>query len=253
MIFQNFNHRVVFTFLILFFFTELSMAQSERDSLSSKPAKEKKIKYPRSYGGITFTRIDWGISRVMDDGSFSLSEENEFLEYGRASNFGFDVAQFGVRFTDKFKVYLSTGFEWNYLRLKKNILLNRSESPLDYREIDEDEVDFSKNILTSTYLRIPLTVELRTKRFSNGRRMKFAFGPMTGVLLKGTQRLKSEVNGKQKFKNNYNLAQFQYGAFARIGYGLLGVFGKYYMNSFFDNSPEQKQLHNLAFGATLGF
>ncbi len=210
----------------------------------------KEIKYPRIFGGLTFTRIDWGFSRLIDDGSFTMSEGNEFLEYKKASNFGFDIAQFGVRFNDKFKTYISTGFEWNYLRLKQNIILDTEATPLDYAN---SEIDYKKNIFTSTYLRVPLTFEFRGKRNSHGKRAKVAVGAMTGILLKGTQRLKSEQEGKQKYKDNYNLASFQYGVFARIGFDNIGLFTKYYLNDMFENSPNQKGVNNFTFGATLGF
>lgn len=214
---------------------------------------EKKIKYPRAFGGITFSRIDWGFSRLIDNGNFTLSEDNSFLSYKKASNFGFDVAQFGLRFNDNFKSYISAGFEWNYLRLKENILLKQDNQFLDYEIIDKNDADYKKNILTSTYLRLPLTFEWRSDRNSHGKRVKVAFGAMTGILLKGSQRLKSDANGKQKFKNNYNLASFQYGPFIRIGYDDFGIFGKYYANDMFENSPNQKGLHNLTFGLSLGF
>ena len=213
----------------------------------------KSEKYPRAFGGLTFSRIDWGFSRIMDDGAFSLSEENQFLKYKKASNFGFDVAQFGIRASDNFKTYISAGFEWNYLRLENNILLNENTSPISYTEVDPADTDYSKNVFTTTYLRMPLTFEWRSDKNRKGERVKVAFGAMTGVLLKGTQRLKSKQDGKQKFKDNYSLASFQYGPFVRIGYNDFGIFAKYYVNDFFEKSPAQKNLNNLAFGITLGF
>lgn len=213
---------------------------------------KKDIKYPRTYGGITFTRIDWGFSRLSDNGSFTLSEGNQFMSYKKASNFGFDVAQFGVRFNDQFKIYLSTGFEWNYLRLKQNVLLLENVSPLTHEPLDEGN-NYSKNVFTSTYLRVPLTFEWRSAKLSNGERVKIAFGAMTGVLLKGTQRLKSDGAGKQKFKDTYNLQTFQYGPFIRLGYDDFGLFAKYYVNDMFEKSPAQEGLRNLTFGLTLGF
>lgn len=207
-------------------------------------------KYPRAFGGITFSRIDWGFSRLMDNGNFSLSEDNQFLEYKKASNFGFDLAQFGVRTNDNFKTYISAGFEWNYLRLEKNILLNENASPISF---EPGDVDYKKNVFTTTYLRVPITFEWRSDKNNKGERVKVAFGAMTGVLLKGTQRLKSKENGKQKFKDNYSLASFQYGPFIRLGYDDFGIFAKYYVNDFFEKSPAQKNLNNLAFGLTLGF
>ncbi|WP_318271557.1 outer membrane beta-barrel protein [Sphingobacterium cellulitidis] len=233
---------------------------SKRSSYSITIGKEdenkeddgKEIHYPRTYGGITFTRIDWGFSRLSDNGSFTLSEENQFLSYKKASNFGFDIAQFGVRFNDNFKVYLSAGFEWNYWRLKQNVLLQENVSPLTYEPLDPD-ANYSKNVFTSTYLRLPLSFELRSRELHNGKRLKLAFGAMTGVLLKGTQRLKSDNNGKQKFKDTYNLQTFQYGPFIRIGYDDFGLFAKYYVNDLFEKSPAQEGVRNLAFGLTLGF
>jgi len=204
-------------------------------------------KYPRTFGGITFSRIDWGFSRLMDNGSFNLSEDNSFLSYKKASNFGFDIAQFGLRFNDNFKTYLSAGFEWNYLRLKQNILLKEDSQQLAYEVINKEDADYKKNIFTSTYLRIPLTFEWRSDKNHKGDRMKIAFGAMTGILLKGTQRLKSDANGKQKFKNNYNLASFQYGPFVRVGFDNFGIFGKYYVNDMFENSPAQDGVSNFTF------
>lgn len=230
---------------------DLDFSFGKEDHNSSKEIKKEKDKivYPRTFGGLTFTRIDWGFSRIIDDGSFNLTGDNEFLDYGRASNFGFDIAQFGVRFSDATKVYLSTGFEWNYLRLKKNIILDTDATPLAY-EMSTD--NFKKNILTSTYLRVPLTFEFRGKQNRNGDRMKVAVGAMTGILLKGSQRIKLD-KGKHKYKDDFNLASFQYGGFVRVGYGPMGVFAKYYMNDFFEKSPAQKGLNNFTFGLTLGF
>ncbi|WP_270089321.1 outer membrane beta-barrel protein [Sphingobacterium sp. SYP-B4668] len=214
---------------------------------------DRQIKYPRTFYGITFARVDWGFSRIIDNGSFNLSDDNQFLNYkrGKTTNFGFDVAQFGVRMNNHLRIYLSTGFEWNYTRLKENVLLNKNSTPLSYEVLDRNDVNFEKNILTSTYLRIPLTVELRSRRMANGDRLKVAFGPIGGVLLKGSQRLKSEENGKQKFRDDYNLQQFQYGAFVRAGFGNVGLFSKYYFNDIFEKSPNQKDLNNFTFGLTL--
>ena len=229
----------------------ISIGKSDSED-EDEPETKKTITYPRSYGGITFTRIDWGFSRLSDGGSFTLAEQNQFLSYKKASNFGFDIAQYGLRFNDKFKIYLAAGFEWNYWRLKQNVLLLENVSPLSYQELDPS-AGYSKNIFTSTYLRLPLTFELRSRQLNNGKRVKLAFGAMTGILLKGTQRLKSEQQGKQKFKDTYNLQTFQYGPFVRIGYDNFGLFGKYYMNDLFEKSPDQEGVHNLAFGLTLGF
>ena len=203
--------------------------------------------------GITFSRVDLGLAKLVDNGSFTLSDDNRDFRYrpGKTVNFGFDVLQAGYRFNDNFRVFLSGGFDWTYIRLRENIDFLENTTPLDW-EI-RDDVDFSKNRLTSTYLRLPLTFELRSKYHSGVGRVRFAFGPEGGFLLKGTQRFNSRELGKQKFKDDYNFTQFRYGAFARFGVGSFGIYAKYYFNDIFENSPAQAGLQNFTFGVMLGF
>src|SRR5690606_28779231 len=67
---------------------------SRKDSLKNVNASK-----GRFVGGITFTRMDLGYTRLIDNGSFTLSPENEFLDYrgGKTSTFSFDILQLGYR------------------------------------------------------------------------------------------------------------------------------------------------------------
>ncbi|MFC7525367.1 outer membrane beta-barrel protein [Parapedobacter sp. GCM10030251] len=202
--------------------------------------------------GVTFSRIDLGLVKLIDNGSFTLSDDNRDFRYrpGKTVNFGFDLLQAGYRFNDNFRIFLSGGFDWTYIRLRENIDFQENTTPLTWAYSD---VDYDKNRLTSTYLRLPLTFEFRSRSYSGLGRLRFAFGPEGGFLLKGTQRFKSEELGKQKFKDDYNFTQFRYGAFARFGVGPFGIYGKYYFNDLFENSPNQAGLQNFTFGLMLGF
>ncbi|MGK6352472.1 outer membrane beta-barrel protein [Parapedobacter sp. DT-150] len=202
--------------------------------------------------GVTFSRIDLGLVKLVDNGSFTLSDPNRDFKYrpGKTVNFGFDLLQAGYRFNDHFRVFLSGGFDWTYIRLREDIDFLEDTTPLTWALSD---VDYSKNRLTATYLRLPLTFELRSKHHGALGRMRFAFGPEGGFLLKGTQRFKSEELGRQKFKDDYNFTQFRYGAFARFGVGPFGIYAKYYFNDIFENSPDQAGLQNFTFGLMLGF
>lgn len=212
----------------------------------------KKRTSARPIFGLTFNRIDLGWVRLVDDGSFHLSAPNEDLAYrsGKTYNFGFDVVQAGYRFSDHFRIFLSGGFDWTYIRLKKNIRFHENTTPLSW---DLSTTDYRKNRLTSTYLRLPLTFEFRSGHHGGVGRVRFAFGPEAGVLLKGTQRLKSDEFGRQKFRDDYNFSSFRYGAFARVGAGPLGIYAKYYFNDVFENSPNQDGLQSFVFGVMLGF
>lgn len=202
--------------------------------------------------GITFSRLDLGLTTLIDNGSFTLSPQNQFLRYRswKSSNMGFDVIQFGYRFNSSFKIYLSGGFDWTLLRLRDNITILPNQPVLTYRQ---DDIDFSKNRFSSSYLRIPLSFDFRTKADADGNVAHFVFGPDGGFLLNGRVKQISAENGKQKIDDTYHFATFRYGAFARVGYGAWGLFAKYYINDMFENSPEQKGLKNFSFGITLGW
>ncbi|WP_379093671.1 outer membrane beta-barrel protein [Pedobacter sp. UC225_65] len=204
----------------------------------------------RFVGGITFTRFDIGFSRLIDNGSFSLSPANDFLAYkgAKTSTVSFDVLQFGYRFNSNFKIYVAGGFDWTMIRLKKDITIQSNTPDLTY--INEP-IMFSKNRFSSSYVHIPLNFELRTKENRNGNRFYVVFGPEVGFLLNGKVKQISDERGKQKFKDDYNFAPFRYGGTFRVGFNSLALFAKYYANDMFDSAP-QKGLKNMSFGITLG-
>jgi hypothetical protein len=217
---------------------------TKRDSLKRKKSKAGFM------GGITFTRIDLGFSRLIDNGSFTLSPTNDFLDFkpGKTSTFSFDVLQYGYRFSPNFKVYLAGGFDWTLIRLKRNITLQNNTDNLSYIE---EPVEFSKNRLSSSYVHFPLSFEFRTKENDKGNRFYFVVGPEVGFLLNGKIKQISDERGKQKVKDDYHFQPFRYGGTLRLGYGSLGIFTKYYASDLFD-SPAQAGLKNMSFGVTLG-
>jgi hypothetical protein len=202
--------------------------------------------------GLTFSRFDLGLTTLVDNGSFTLSPKNDFLSYRswKTSNVGFDVFQFGYRFNNNFKIYMSGGFDWTLIRLRKDITIQRDAPVLTYKV---DTIGFSKNRFSSTYLRVPLSFEFRSRENADGKRFRFIVGPEAGLLLGGRVKQISEENGKQKFDDDYHFTKLQYGVFTRIGYGSAGIFAKYYFNDMFENSPAQAGLKNFAFGLTFGF
>ncbi|HYK77127.1 MAG TPA: PorT family protein [Daejeonella sp.] len=200
----------------------------------------------------TFSRVDLGLSTYLDQGSYNLSSENSYLDHDtwRSSNFGFDFFQMGYRFNKNFKVYLSSGLDWNHIRLNRDITFQRNK-PLD--QFVTEDVHFEKNRFSSQYLRIPLSFQLRSNLDHKGKRMYFVFGPEVGLLLNGKIKQVSDERGKEKFKGKYNFEPFRYGTFVRMGYGGMGVFAKYYFNDVFVEDRGPKDFKNLSFGFMFGF
>lgn len=214
-----------------------------RDSIIAA-AKKQKINF-----GIIF-RFDLGYTTLIDNGSFTLSPQNDFLSYraGKTSNVGFELVEFGYRFNQNFKMSLATGFDWTLIRLKQNITIQKNAPTLTYVT---DNTNYSKNRLSSTYLRVPLNFEFRTNENSGGKRLTWVVGPEAGLLLGGRVKQISAESGKQKIDDDYHFTRLRYGGFTRISYGWAGIYAKYYMNDMFENSPAQAGLRNFAFGLTL--
>lgn len=206
----------------------------------------------RVFAGITFARFDLGLTKLLNDGKLTLTSENEFLEYRgwKSVNVGFDVLQMGYKFSDQFRIHAAAGFDWTHIRLEKDIIIAEDTKPLAYIE---SPINYSKNRFSSSYLRIPLSFELQTRANDNGDRIKLAVGPVMGILLQGSQKFKSDEEGKQKVKDGFNFAPVTYGGFARVGVGSFGVYTKYYFNDMFIDSPNQEGLKNLSFGLMFFF
>lgn len=204
----------------------------------------------RFVGGITFTRLDIGFAKLIDNGSFDLSAANDFLSYKpwKTSTVSFDILQMGYRFNSNFKIYVAGGFDWTLIRLKKNITIQKNTTDLTY--INEPII-FSKNRFSSSYVHIPLNFEFRTKENSKGKRFYVVAGPEVGFLLNGKVKQISDERGKEKFKDDYNFAQFRYGGSLRVGTNGIALFAKYYASDMFDSTP-QKGLKSMSFGLTFG-
>ncbi len=225
------------------------------DTIITKKAKAdtsvRKVRNSNLFAGITFGRFDLGLAKMVDNGS-SLSPENEFLDYRgwKSVNVGFDVAQIGYKFNDQFRMLLAAGFDWTHFRLNKDIIIKEDTRPLEY---ENSLIHYSKNRFSSSYLRIPLTFEIRSKAGTFEERLRFAAGPIAGILIQGSQKFKSKEEGKSKNVDDYNYTPFRYGAFARVGYGSFGIYTKYYFNDMFQNSPNQEGLKNVSFGLMFFF
>ncbi|RFZ95487.1 PorT family protein [Mucilaginibacter conchicola] len=201
--------------------------------------------------GLTFTRFDIGLTTLNDNGSFTLSPANDFLSYRswRSSSIGFDVLQLGYRFSSSFRFYVAGGFDWTNLRLRNNITIQRDGPGLTYIP---STTDLTKNRLSATYIRVPISFDFRTHDDADGRRFHFVVGPDLGIRISSSLKQESK-QGDTKLTGDYHFAKFRYGAAARIGYGAIGVFAKYYFNNMFDNSPAQDGLRQFNFGMSVGW
>ena len=158
---------------------------------------------------LTLARLDWGLATYTENGSYTLSStQAQDLEYDRikTQNVGLELLQTGYRFNSYFKIYLAAGLDWNHMRLKKN-LTPQPDQPVFTTKAED--IDFKKNRFSSTYLRVPLSFQFRTKDDQNGNKFYFVAGPEVGFLLNGKTKQVSEERGKVKYKDDFNFNPFR--------------------------------------------
>jgi hypothetical protein len=267
--------RLIFT-IIVCMVTTVTFAQTDSTKISTDTTKTRHTRIRLGFGddvsqvaindttieehskapgfsfGITLTRFDIGLTTLNDNGSFKLSPANQFLNYRswRSSNIGFDVIQLGYRFNSSFRIYTAGGFDWTNLRLRESVTILRDHAPLSYTQ---DNIKYDKNRLSATYIRVPVAFDFRTHDDDDGRRFHFVAAYEMGLLISSSLKQESKANGDEKLSGNYNFAKFRYGGSLRVGYGAIGVFGKYYFNNMFENSPAQDGLRNFSFGMSIGW
>lgn len=202
--------------------------------------------------GLTFTRFDIGLTTLNDNGSFTLQPQNKFLNYRswRSASIGFDVLQISYRFSPGFRIYTSGGFDWLTLRLRGNGTIPRDGDVLTFVP---DNINYTKNRLRASYLRVPVAFDFRTRDDDDGRRFHFVGGLDMGLLLSSSLYQDSKENGGQLRTGDYHFTKFRYGPFVRVGYGAIGVFARYYVNDMFDDSPAQAGLKQFSFGMSVGW
>lgn len=218
----------------------------------SKTTLTKTEKNKRSVSvGFVFDHFDLGFSRYLDHGSFTLSPATSFLEFepAKTSNVGFDFFELKYKSGSSFAFYIAAGLDWNHIRLKQNITIQKDQPELSYVA---DNVDFSKNRLSSRYLRLPIGFEFNTL-VQKGKYFRVVAGPEFGFLLNGKLKQVSKERGKEKFKDDYNFNPFRYGAHLRLAYQNTGIFAKYYFNDVFAKNQGPEDFKNLSFGLTWGF
>lgn len=222
------------------------------NSDSTKKTK-KVVKYPNVTYGLTFEHFDIGLSQYHTGSDFGAPAGYDYLETDtwKTSNVGFDLLQVGLRFSPNVKIMLAAGLDWNHMRLKQNVTIAAEKPTLQLEP--PSGVDYSKNRFSSRYVRVPLYFEYRSPQNKKGNRTSIVFGPEVGFLLNGKVKQVSKANGKEKFKDDYNLEPFRYGANIRVGYGGAGLFFKYYLNDVFAKGEGPADYKNLNFGITFGF
>jgi hypothetical protein len=211
------------------------------------------IKNPKFRGH--WAGFEWGINNFLDN-DFTISREEDDLymdlNTGRSWAINLNFAQYSLGFgTSHFGATTGLGLEYNnYFFDGNNTIVEKNNYV-----IGVDTINVSKSKLTTSFLRIPLILEVQFPRTIRAKRVFISAGIVAGLKLGShTKVAYKDKSGKNKDKNNddFNINPFRYGLTARIGFGAVSLFGDYYFTPMFVNN-KGPELHPFTLGLAMAF
>lgn len=197
-----------------------------------------------------FLLMDIGFAGFLQNGSFNLTPENEFLDSksGKSRNINLQLFTQRVRFANN-HMNFSYGlmFEFNKYRLTNDIKLIPGESPLAWEDSD---TDYRKNKLKATYLYMPLMIGVESNPDKIARSFRVRAGVYGGILVNSKQKLIGKITDREKIKDDFNLTKFRYGIRGEIGYGFVNFYVHYGLNGMFKGN-QGPDLSPINFGFML--
>ena len=237
--------QLLYTLAAFTLFTPSAFATCD-DSICDKPKNE--FKYWEGF--------DIGVNGYMTpSNSLTVPANYQFLEldYARSRSIAWNMGQLNIPIL-KHHIQLVTGigFEWNSYAFRNNWSLD-TDSPMV--TATEDNVDYSKNKLKTTWINVPLLLEINTGK-DEDKNFHLAAG-VTGGYNIFRNRLKQEysVNGtdsERKLKDDFNVNPFRCALTARMGIGHYTVYANYSITELFKDN-RGPALHPFSAGISLNF
>lgn len=206
---------------------------------------KKRKDYKKSNVSTNWLILDLGFSNVNDQTNYSSIETQQFFPGGtkdlmglrNGKSFNVNVWFFMQRVNliqHAVNLKYGLGLELNNYRYEKSIRYNTDPTV----NITVDNIKYSKNKLAADYITMPvmLNFNLAPKRKKS---YGFSAGVSAGYLYAARQKLKSDTNGKEKIKNDFNLEPWKLSAVGELNLGVINLYGSYALTDLHKNGLQQ--------------
>jgi hypothetical protein len=225
--------------------------KKEKQDFAYKGHDKKRKHFKGHWAGFEF-----GLNNYVNSNlSFDRSPEEKFMDLkaGKSWNFNFNFAQYSMGIGgDRFGITTGMGLEWNNYHFSDTNIIQKQNGIIVSKATPENT---KRNRLQTTYLTIPLLLELQFPNCARQNRAYLSMGGIMGIKLFSNTKIKYIEGGnkqKEKYKSDYYLNSLRFGLTARLGYKDVAVYMNYYLTPVFieDHGPE---LYPLAAGLVLSF
>ena len=232
--------------------TSIKVTDSEDDQEKSEKSEKKKKKFKGHWSGFEF-----GINNFVDD-NFSMDrtagEQFMDLNTGRSWNFNWNIKQYSIGLgSNRFGIVSGLGLEFNSYHFDGDNNIQKIDGYIVSK--DDYPSPLEKSKLKTTFLRVPVMLELQLLNAKRSKRLYISGGVIGGLKLGSSSKVVYKEDGKKqkdKIHDDFNINPLRCGLTARIGYRNLNLFGNYYLTPFFekDNDPE---LYPITVGLAFSF
>ena len=173
---------------------------------------------------------------------FATSTELGFLTLDPAKSIGLQVNLAEKRFPiikDYLGVVTGLGIQWNRYSLKGSYDLGVVNDTLIGINTG---VNYTKNVLTSSYLQAPLLLQISTNK-NPEKAWNISAGVVGGIRIDARQEQKWEADGKKnkdKTKDDFQFNPFQASLMATVGYGDWSLYMTYGLTDVFNEGSAPK-------------
>lgn len=210
--------------------------------------RAKKEKFNGHWGG-----FDIGVNGyVNSDFNHSLPAEYDFLDLRMERSLNIQVNAYEQNFNlvkNHFGLITGIGLEWVNYFFDDNTILNPDTAMIWYTPAQQD---YTKSKLMVNYLSVPLLMEYQTNPGNKSNSFHFTAGMQLGWRI-GSHSKNVFDDGdkeKEKSKDDFHMNPFKYQAMARIGWGVINLWGTYSLNTLFKDN-EGPEVYPYSIGLTL--
>ena len=231
--------------------TSVEIRDTEKKKDDDKEARKKK-KFKGHWTG-----FELGLNNFFDS-DFSMSRPPQYswmdLNTGKSwnVNLNFHQMSFGL-IGNRFGLVTGIGFELNNYHFDGDNSIQEIDGVIEEEPLTD--LSLNKSKLTTTFLNVPLLLEVQIGPEKRSKRIHLAGGVIGGLKLGSHTKIVYRDEGKKKKlkdRDDFNINPLRYGFTLRVGYRNASIYGIYYPTPFFekDKGPE---LYPFNVGLSLGF
>jgi hypothetical protein len=179
---------------------------------------------------------------LTSDGKLDMPAEYKYLDlhYEKSVNVDINFFEQNINLIKRhFGLVTGLGLTFNNYRFDNNVILVPDSSKI-FGYYDNSKESYKKSKLLVTYLTLPLLFEYQTNNNSDINSFHFTAGVIGGIRIGSHTKNMYDGDKKTKNRDDFYLNPFKLDATARIGWGVLNLYGNYSLTTLFknDKGPE---------------